>query len=50
MSTNLHVRDVMSRELVTLNVDDTLDLADDIMTLGRIRHLPIVRGEGVAGV
>ncbi len=28
--------------VVTLNVDDTLGIADDIMSMGRIRHLPVV--------
>jgi CBS domain-containing protein len=36
------VRDLMQREVVTLRATDTLDLADDIMRLGRIRHLPVV--------
>ncbi len=33
------IRDVMQPEVATLRVDDTLDLASDIMELGRIRHL-----------
>lgn len=32
----------MSREVVTLGRNDTLQTADDVMRLGRIRHLPIV--------
>ena len=46
------VRDVMTREVATLNRNDELSLADDVMRLGRIRHLPVVdesTGE-VAGV
>ena len=46
----LKVRDVMIREPATLNEDDCLDLADDIMTLGRIRHLPVTRDGAVVGV
>jgi CBS domain-containing membrane protein len=38
----MHVRDLMERDVATLHVTDTLDLADDIMRLGRIRHLPVV--------
>lgn len=44
------VRDLMEREVVTLNAGDTLDLADDIMRLGRIRHMPIVAHGKLAGI
>lgn len=44
------VRELMTREVVTLGVSDHLDLADDVMRLGRIRHMPVVRGEEVVGV
>ncbi len=44
------VRDLMAREVVTLGRNDTLQLARDIMTLGRIRHFPVVEGEEVVGV
>jgi CBS domain-containing protein len=46
----LHVRDLMQREVTTLDADDTLDLADDIMRLGRVRHFPIVSGGVLVGV
>ena len=36
------VRDLMQREVATLRATDNLDLAEDIMRLGRIRHLPVV--------
>ena len=38
----LHVRDIMSRDVTTLKRNDQLTLADDIMNLGRIRHLPVM--------
>lgn len=41
------VRDLMSREVVTLGHNDTLRTADDLMRLGRIRHLPVVDGDGL---
>lgn len=44
------VRDLMQREVVTLQVADTLDLADDIMRLGRIRHLPVESGTALVGI
>jgi len=46
----MYVRDLMSREVVTLEAGDRLDLADDIMRLGRIRHLPVVSGEELVGI
>ena len=44
------VRDLMETEVVTLNSTDTLSLADDIMRLGRIRHLPVVSGKRLVGI
>jgi CBS domain-containing membrane protein len=41
----MRVRDVMQEHVVTLGLEDSLDVADDIMTLGRVRHLPVVVGE-----
>jgi CBS domain-containing protein len=42
----MRVRDLMEHEVVTLGADDTLGLADDIMRLGRIRHIPVVSADG----
>jgi acetoin utilization protein AcuB len=41
----MQVKDIMQRDVVTLGLEDSLDVADDIMTLGRVRHLPIIAGE-----
>jgi CBS domain-containing membrane protein len=38
----LRVRDVMTADPTTLKRNDKLTLADDIMRLGRVRHLPVV--------
>ena len=38
----MQVKDVMTREVATLNRNDELSLADDLMRLGRIRHLPVM--------
>lgn len=46
----MKVRDIMTTEVVTLKVDEALSLASDIMTLARIRHLPIVEGDRLAGI
>jgi CBS domain-containing protein len=40
----------MKTQLVTLNADSKLGFANDIMYLGRIRHLPVVKGENVVGI
>ena len=44
------VRDLMQSEVATLKISDTLGLADDIMKLGRIRHLPVMAGTKVVGI
>jgi CBS domain-containing protein len=47
----MRVRDVMTAEVTTLQRNDKLTLADDIMRLGRIRHLPVVDENGqLAGI
>jgi len=38
----LRVRDIMSTDVTTLKRNDKLTLAEDIMNLGRIRHLPVL--------
>jgi CBS domain-containing membrane protein len=46
----MYVGDLMESEVVTLNAGDTLDLADDIMRLGRIRHMPITSNGKLVGI
>ncbi len=46
----MYVRDLMQSEVVTLNAADTLDLADDIMRLGRIRHMPVTANGKLVGI
>lgn len=36
------VKDVMTLKVMTLRMDEQLSLADDVMSLGRIRHLPVL--------
>jgi CBS domain-containing protein len=40
----------MTTEVVTLDAGDHLDLASDIMNLGRIRHMPVVRNGKLVGI
>lgn len=44
------VGDLMTRDLVTLAEDHDLALADNLLRLGRIRHLPVVREEVLVGL
>ena len=40
------VSDLMTREVVTIDGNEPLSIADDIMQLGRIRHMPVVDEDG----
>lgn len=45
------VRDLMTTEVATLHRNDELSLADRIMNLGRIRHMPVLDEDGdVCGI
>jgi CBS domain-containing protein len=44
------VRDIMTTEVTTLGRNDSLQLARDIMTLGRVRHFPVIDDNKVVGV
>ena len=41
----MKVKDLMQTDLVTLRTNDTLDVAEDIMGMGRFRHLPVVHAD-----
>lgn len=44
------VADVMSTDLLTLKLNDTLRLADDMLKLAQVRHFPVLDGDKVAGI
>jgi CBS domain-containing protein len=44
------VREIMIGTPVTLGPDDTLDLANDIISLGRIRHIPVIESGRLVGL
>lgn len=44
------VSDVMQTEVVSLGTGDRLDLVEDIMQLGRIRHLPVLEDSRLVGL
>ena len=44
------VGEVMTIHLVTLRLDDTLRLADDMLNLAHVRHFPVMDGDKLAGI
>jgi CBS domain-containing membrane protein len=44
------LREVMTIDLVTLQMNDTLRLADDLMNLAKVRHFPVLHEGKVAGL
>ena len=50
MNAEKTVAEVMSSDLVTLKLDDTLRLADDMLNLAQVRHFPVLDGDNVAGI
>ena len=50
LNETLTVRDLMAPNPVTLDRNETLDLSETIMNLGRIRHMPVVEDDKVVGL
>ena len=50
MARGMTVRELMSVKVATLGQGETLDIADGIMCMGRIRHLPVLDAGSVVGV
>jgi CBS domain-containing membrane protein len=44
------VREIMMGSPVTLKPEDTLDLANDVISLGRIRHIPVLDDGRLVGL
>ena len=44
------VRDIMQEKVVTISDGDTLSTVEDIMTLGHVRHMPVVHAGKLVGV
>jgi len=49
-SSDTPVRDIMTREVICVRMDDTADHCMQIVTDQRIRHLPVIHGNEVQGV
>jgi CBS domain-containing protein len=47
---DVRVRDIMPEKMVTISAGDTLSTVEDIMTLGRVRHMPVVLSGKLVGV
>jgi CBS domain-containing protein len=50
MRRRTRVRDIMPDQMVTISESDTLSTVEDIMTLGGVRHMPVVHGGKLVGV
>jgi CBS domain-containing protein len=48
--THIPVRDVMQKSIVTISASETLSTVEDIMTLGQVRHIPVVQAGRLVGV
>ena len=47
---DIKIRDVMTKNLIVASPDDDLDYVENIMTQNRIRHLPIISNQKMAGM
>jgi CBS domain-containing membrane protein len=46
----MEVRRFMQRDVFSMREDDTLDVAQDVMRLGGIRHIPVLSGDRLVGI
>jgi len=46
----IKIKDVMTKNLIVASPDDDLDYVENIMTLNRIRHLPIIANKKLEGI
>jgi len=44
------VKTILSQKLVSVSADERLDTVDDIMALGHVRHLPVVKAGELVGI
>lgn len=49
-STSTTVGELMTKDVVSLKIDDTLRLADDMMNLAQLRHFPVLDQGKVVGI
>ncbi|MDA0998953.1 MAG: CBS domain-containing protein [bacterium] len=46
----MRVRDLMTKNVVPISLDEQLDLVNEIMKEGNIRHMPVTKGGRVVGI
>ena len=46
----IQVRDAMHKSVVTISASERLSTVEDIMTLGHVRHMPVVQAGKLVGV
>lgn len=44
------VKDYMTTDVITVDLDENFRLAEDIMKMGRIRHLPVMKDGKLMGI
>jgi CBS domain-containing protein len=44
------VKTIMNTKIVSVSANDSLDTVDDIMNLGNVRHLPVVKAGELVGI
>jgi CBS domain-containing protein len=45
-----NVSEIMTKNVVSISLDEKLDLVDEIMSSGEIRHMPVTQGGRVIGI
>ncbi|MDO9260395.1 MAG: CBS domain-containing protein [Flavobacteriaceae bacterium] len=50
MKTNLLVKDIMTKEVITLQLDDSLELAEKLFDRYKIRHIPVIKSGLLKGM
>lgn len=50
MPTKKRVSEIMTTNVFTVNIEDTIHDAEELMKLERIRHVPVLEGRKVIGV
>ena len=46
----MRARDIMKGDIVSISQEEKIDLVDEIMGNGNIRHMPVTRGGRVVGI
>jgi CBS domain-containing protein len=49
-SKGTRVREILSAKVITVTPDDSIEDCMRLMTENRVRHLPVLRGEEIAGI